>query len=223
MSDEDLARLAYTLDLVTHMHPKMHPEPTSPGVVPLDHYSGLFLDRGVVPSGPVGARSPNVGPPSTPERQRMALARRRRRPPARPQRAAFERSAPQRARDPTRFPGRVANKAARSGAPPSSRCSTSASTPSATRWLDLEPGELTAQPRTEGPTRGAVIALTAWARGFAAPERDAGKDRPTLEHTRRERSESLPRCCRRGSPSRPAPGRRTAETSAPAQRCKRPR
>ena len=49
MSDEDLARLAYTLDLVTHMHPKMHPDPTSPGVVRLDHCSGLFLDRGMVP------------------------------------------------------------------------------------------------------------------------------------------------------------------------------
>ena len=46
MSDSDLALLARTLDLVTHMHPKMHPDPNGPGVVRLDHFSGLFLERG---------------------------------------------------------------------------------------------------------------------------------------------------------------------------------
>jgi hypothetical protein len=46
MSDSDLARLARVLDLSTHMHPKMRPDPTSPGVVRLDHFSGLFLERG---------------------------------------------------------------------------------------------------------------------------------------------------------------------------------
>jgi hypothetical protein len=46
MSDRDLALLARTLDLSTHMHPKMRPDPTSPGVVRLDHFSGLFLKRG---------------------------------------------------------------------------------------------------------------------------------------------------------------------------------
>jgi hypothetical protein len=46
MTDSDLHRLARTLDLVTHMHPKMHPDPTSLGVARLDHGSGLFLERG---------------------------------------------------------------------------------------------------------------------------------------------------------------------------------
>ncbi len=46
MSDSDVARLARTLDLWTHMHPKMRPDPTSPGVARLDHFSGLFLERG---------------------------------------------------------------------------------------------------------------------------------------------------------------------------------
>ena len=46
MSDCDLALLGRTLDLVTHMYAKMSPDPNSPGVVRLDHYSGLFLERG---------------------------------------------------------------------------------------------------------------------------------------------------------------------------------
>ena len=46
MSDSDLALLARTLDLVTHMQQKMHPDPNGPGVVRLDHFSGLFLKRG---------------------------------------------------------------------------------------------------------------------------------------------------------------------------------
>jgi hypothetical protein len=46
MDDPDLARLARVLDLTTHMHPKMRPDPNSPGVARLDHFSGLFLERG---------------------------------------------------------------------------------------------------------------------------------------------------------------------------------
>jgi hypothetical protein len=46
MSDSDLALLARTLDMTTHMHPKMRPDPNSPGVARLDHFSGLFLERG---------------------------------------------------------------------------------------------------------------------------------------------------------------------------------
>ena len=46
MGDPDIAVLARTLDLVTHMHPKLHDSPTSPGVVRLDFHSGLFLKRG---------------------------------------------------------------------------------------------------------------------------------------------------------------------------------
>jgi hypothetical protein len=46
MSDCDLALLARLLDLSTHMYPKMHPDPSSPGVARLDHFSGLFLNRG---------------------------------------------------------------------------------------------------------------------------------------------------------------------------------
>ena len=46
MSDSDLAVLAHVLDLSTHMYPKMRPDPTSPGVARLDHFSGLFLERG---------------------------------------------------------------------------------------------------------------------------------------------------------------------------------
>ena len=46
MSDGDVARLARTLNLATHLHPKLHHSPTSPGVVRLDFDSGLFLVRG---------------------------------------------------------------------------------------------------------------------------------------------------------------------------------
>jgi hypothetical protein len=46
MSDSDLAFLARSLDLVTHMHPKLRDTPTSPGVLRLDFESGLFLKRG---------------------------------------------------------------------------------------------------------------------------------------------------------------------------------
>jgi hypothetical protein len=46
MSDCDLALLARLLDLSTHMYPKMRPDPNSPGVARLDHFSGLFLSRG---------------------------------------------------------------------------------------------------------------------------------------------------------------------------------
>jgi hypothetical protein len=45
MSDADLAVLAHVLDLSTHMYPKMRPDPNSPGVARLDHFSGLFLER----------------------------------------------------------------------------------------------------------------------------------------------------------------------------------
>ena len=46
MSDLDLDRLRSVLDLCTHMHPQMRPDPNSPGVARLDHHSGLFLERG---------------------------------------------------------------------------------------------------------------------------------------------------------------------------------
>jgi hypothetical protein len=46
MSDSDLAFLARSLDLVTHMHPKLRDTPTSPGVLRVDFESGLFLKRG---------------------------------------------------------------------------------------------------------------------------------------------------------------------------------
>lgn len=46
MSDADLDVLRHALDLSTHMHPKMRPDPNSPGVARLDHFSGLFLERG---------------------------------------------------------------------------------------------------------------------------------------------------------------------------------
>lgn len=46
MSDSDLAVLARVLDLWTHMYPKMRPDPNSPGVARLDHFSGVFLERG---------------------------------------------------------------------------------------------------------------------------------------------------------------------------------
>lgn len=46
MGDADLARLARVLDLSTYMHPKQRPDPTSPGVARLDHFSGLYLERG---------------------------------------------------------------------------------------------------------------------------------------------------------------------------------
>lgn len=46
MGDADLAVLRRVLDLSTHMYPKMRPDPNSPGVARLDHFSGLFLERG---------------------------------------------------------------------------------------------------------------------------------------------------------------------------------
>ena len=46
MCDSDLAMLARLLDLSRHMYPKMRPDPNSPGLVRLDHFSGLFLERG---------------------------------------------------------------------------------------------------------------------------------------------------------------------------------
>lgn len=46
MTDADLLRLVSLLDLSTHMYPKQRPNPTSPGVVRLDHFSGLYLERG---------------------------------------------------------------------------------------------------------------------------------------------------------------------------------
>ena len=46
MNDGDIAYLAKTLNLTTHLHPKLHHSPTSPGVVRLDFDSGLFLVRG---------------------------------------------------------------------------------------------------------------------------------------------------------------------------------
>lgn len=46
MTDADLAVFHHVLDLSTHMHPKMRPDPNSPGVARLDHFSGLFLERG---------------------------------------------------------------------------------------------------------------------------------------------------------------------------------
>ena len=46
MSDADLTVLARVLDLSTHMYPKMRPDPNSPGVARLDHFSGLFFERG---------------------------------------------------------------------------------------------------------------------------------------------------------------------------------
>jgi hypothetical protein len=46
MTDSDLALLVRTLDLSTRIHPKMHPRHERPGLARLDHYSGLFLNRG---------------------------------------------------------------------------------------------------------------------------------------------------------------------------------
>jgi len=46
MSDPDIAFLARTLELATHMHPKLHDSPVSLGVARLDFDSGLFLEHG---------------------------------------------------------------------------------------------------------------------------------------------------------------------------------
>ena len=75
MGDADLALLARLLDLSTHMYPKMRPDPTSPGVARLDHFSGLFLERGA-DQRPMGNAGPHLGKPCSPERPRMASARR---------------------------------------------------------------------------------------------------------------------------------------------------
>lgn len=46
MRDRDAALLARLLDMDTHLHPKLHGGPASPGVVRLDFDSGLFLEHG---------------------------------------------------------------------------------------------------------------------------------------------------------------------------------
>ncbi|MGH2891413.1 MAG: hypothetical protein ACRDNJ_17490 [Solirubrobacteraceae bacterium] len=46
MSAADLAQLARAFDLSTHMYAKQRPDPTVPGVARLDHFSGLYLERG---------------------------------------------------------------------------------------------------------------------------------------------------------------------------------
>ena len=46
MSAEDAAKLHALLDLTTHSEQKMRPDPNSPGVARLDHFSGQFLERG---------------------------------------------------------------------------------------------------------------------------------------------------------------------------------
>ena len=46
MADADLERLRRELDLVTYLSPKPGVSGASPGVVPLDSWSGLFLQRG---------------------------------------------------------------------------------------------------------------------------------------------------------------------------------
>lgn len=46
MTDGDLARLGRSLDLWTHVVQKMRPDPNSPGVTRLDHFSGVFLEHG---------------------------------------------------------------------------------------------------------------------------------------------------------------------------------
>lgn len=46
MNDQDAAVLSRTLDLATHLHPKLHNSPASPGVLRLDFDSGLFLQHG---------------------------------------------------------------------------------------------------------------------------------------------------------------------------------
>ncbi len=48
MSDPDIALLVRTLGLTAHLHPKLRGSPASPGAVRLDHYSGLFLERGAM-------------------------------------------------------------------------------------------------------------------------------------------------------------------------------
>ena len=46
MADADVARLRASLDLVTHLSPKAGTFGISLGLVPLDSWSGLFLERG---------------------------------------------------------------------------------------------------------------------------------------------------------------------------------
>lgn len=48
MTDHDSALLSRSLDMSTDMHPQAGPRHDSPGLVRLDHHSGLFLMRGEV-------------------------------------------------------------------------------------------------------------------------------------------------------------------------------
>lgn len=45
MSDSDIHRLTRVLGMSTHLHPKLHSSPASPGVARLNFFSGLFLLR----------------------------------------------------------------------------------------------------------------------------------------------------------------------------------
>ncbi|HEX5191162.1 MAG TPA: hypothetical protein VFW09_00045 [Solirubrobacteraceae bacterium] len=46
MTDADLDLLRRRLDMTTRPEQKMRPDSNSPGVARLDHWSGLFLERG---------------------------------------------------------------------------------------------------------------------------------------------------------------------------------
>lgn len=64
MTDRDLARLRSELDLVSYTVPKPGVSGASPGVVPLDFWSGLFLGRGAsedewVPEGRTWGKPPD--------------------------------------------------------------------------------------------------------------------------------------------------------------------
>jgi hypothetical protein len=48
MTDHDSALLARSLGMSTDMYPRVGPRHDSPGVIRLDHHSGLFLQRGEV-------------------------------------------------------------------------------------------------------------------------------------------------------------------------------
>jgi hypothetical protein len=159
MSDSDLSLLAHVLDLWTHMHPKMRPDPNSPGVVRLDHFSGLFLERGADEGQWVlQARSWGEPAPQSVREWHVLAAQ-----------AARQLDAsvtlPERLPDPQletrdhRPPARRGHaQTPRTPSPPPRRPAMTAVALSATHALDPASRAWLAQLRTEGPARGPAVA-----------------------------------------------------------------
>jgi hypothetical protein len=116
MSDRELAVLERALDLSIRMHAKMHPRPDSSGFMRLDHFSGLFLERGAAEGQwMLQARTwGHPAPQSVHESHVVAAGAAR----ARPHRHPFQAPERQRARDAGSFTRTSRQQAPRPDPPP---------------------------------------------------------------------------------------------------------